>query len=69
MKIDDIDFNSDKYDAQRGLGDMRKCIKIWDFDALFEDLRQCDDYNTIDMRWIMQKGRGSFNPKEISDRL
>lgn len=68
MVLSDIDIHSEKYDAQRGL-DMRKCIKIWDYDALFNDLKQCDDYDTMDMMWIMQKGRGSFNPKEIKKRL
>ena len=69
MLINDINFQDEIYDAQRGI-DIRKCIKIWDYDALWSDLKKCDDITEPSaMMSIMQKGRGSLNPKEISNRL
>ncbi len=68
MKLEDIDFYSEKYDLQRDL-EWRKCIKIWDYDTLFIDLQLCEDFDEIDIMFFARKSKGGMNPKEIKKRL
>lgn len=67
MTIDDLDFWDDKYNAQRN-DPCPKCIRIFDFPALFADIRKCDDFHNdfqYVLRKLMTKSRGCMNPKEI----
>jgi hypothetical protein len=65
MKLKDIDMKSDKYDLQRGK-DMRLCIKMWDYEALVQDIKICEDYNeeTVFVK-VMQMTKGRLNPGQL----
>ena len=69
MKLKDIDINSDKYDLQRGK-DMKLCIKMWDYNALVKDVKQCEDYDkdTCFVR-LMQLTGGILNPGQLKKAL
>ena len=65
MKLKDIDTNSDRYDIQRDK-DLRLCVKMWDYKALVQDIKQCEDY-TEELTFvdIMRMTSGKCNPGAI----
>jgi hypothetical protein len=55
-----------KYDAQRNVA-LKKCIKIYDFETLFKDLKQCEDYDKNTITGILMRkvnGKG-INPDQL----